>query len=267
MPELPEVQTVVTDLKLKILNQEIVNINVFCSKIFNLEQDVILNQKILNVSRRGKYIILELSNGFLVIHLRMTGRLFAINKNIKNLDNQRKHLHVIFELSDQFLLFQDQRKFGTIQFYQDLNFLDQKLGPEPLLEDFTVQYLTKICTSSKQIKALLLDQAKIAGLGNIYVDEVLWQIGVHPQMLACDLSYDKLSLMHQAIQAILRQAIDLQGTTFLSYVFDGTQKGNYLEHLKVFNRTKSACFRCGTPIIKIKVAQRGTHLCPVCQKL
>lgn len=267
MPELPEVQTVVTDLRSKILNQKITGVSVFCPKIFDPEARLILDQKILDITRRGKYIILKLANGFLVVHLRMTGRLFAIDKKPKILQEHNKHLHVIFELTNQFLLFQDQRKFGKIQFYQTLDWLEIKLGPEPLLPDFTVKYLSEICNSSKQIKALLLDQAKIAGLGNIYVDEVLWQIGVHPQMAACDLSIEKLSLMHHAIQVILQQAIDLQGTTFLSYAFDGTKKGNFLAYLKVFNRTKLACFRCGTNIIKIKVVQRGTHICPACQKL
>lgn len=266
MPELPEVQTVVTDLQSKIINQSIQSVSVLCSKIFNLVLNDVINQTILEVCRRGKYIILRLEQGFLVIHLRMTGRLFAISKNQSQLAEHAKHLHVVFELRDHFLLFQDQRKFGKIQFNNEINWLDNKLGPEPLSENFTVKYLNQICNSTRQIKALLLDQSQIAGLGNIYVDEVLWQAGVHPQMAACDLSYEKLNLLHMAIQSILQQAIEMQGTTFLSYAFDGTKKGNFLTHLKVFNRSKLPCLRCGMDIIKIKVAQRGTHLCPACQK-
>ena len=267
MPELPEVQTVVTDLKSKIINQKIVQVQVFCPKIFNFDQTNIINQTILDIWRRGKYIILKLEKGFLVIHLRMTGRLFAIAKKPNQLEQHAKHLHVILELSDQFLLFQDQRKFGKIQFCHEIAWLDAKLGPEPLSADFTIKYLSQICTSTRQIKALLLDQSQIAGLGNIYVDEVLWQVGVNPQIAACDLSAEKLNLLHGAIQSILQQAIDLQGTTFLSYAFDGTKQGNFLAYLKVFKRAKQACLRCGTNIIKIKVAQRGTHICPACQKL
>lgn len=266
MPELPEVETVVNNLRPKITNQIILGVQVLCPKILTFDYSLIINQFILGVARRGKYIILKLATGYLVIHLRMTGKLFAISK-LENLANYQKHLHVIFELSSQYLLFADQRQFGRISYHQDLAWLEDKLGPEPLLEQFTLEYLVKICKSNRPIKTLLLDQSKIAGLGNIYVDEVLWQAGVHPKTAACNILNKQIVLIYQAIRQILQSSINKQGTTFLSYVFDGNQKGSFLQELKVFKRDKLACLRCGNVIIKIKVAQRGTHVCEKCQVL
>ena len=267
MPELPEVQTVVADLKSKILNQKIISIQVLCAKIFELNINLIIDQVILDVWRRGKYIILNLANGYLVVHLRMTGRFFVVPKNNNLQPIHQKHLHVIIELDNYFLLFQDQRQFGRINFHSNLDWLEKKLGPEPLLQNFTINYLIDICKSSKKIKPLLLDQSKIAGLGNIYVDEVLWQAAVHPATIANKISKVKINKIYDAIRTILQQAINMQGTTFLSYAFDGNKKGNFLEYLKIFNRANMACFACGHIVIKIKVAQRGTHICPTCQKL
>ncbi len=271
MPELPEVETVVNNLKAKLVGQKIVAVQVLCAKIFALEQPLIIDQVILDITRRGKYIIIKLSTGYLVVHLRMTGRLFAVSKlnkdfELVNLNSYAKHLHVIIELQDYFLLFQDQRKFGRINFCPNLAWLEQKLGPEPLQEHFTLEYLITIFKSNKQIKALLLDQSKIAGLGNIYVDEVLWQAGVHPTALAINISQPQIELIYLAIREILQKAISMQGTTFLSYAFDGDKSGNYLSYLKVFNRTNKPCLRCASLIIKTKVAQRGTHVCESCQK-
>jgi len=264
MPELPEVETVVNSLKTQIIHQKILNIQVRAPKIFGLEFKQIIGQTILEVTRRGKYIILKLDTGYLVIHLRMTGKLFAVSKLV-DLNNYQKHLHVIIDLQDQLLLFQDQRKFGKINFYENLDWLESKLGPEPLLANFTQDYLIEMFKAHRQVKVLLLDQSKIAGLGNIYVDEVLWQAGVHPQTLASKISAKQINLIYLAIREILQLAINMQGTTFLSYAFDGDKKGNYLTYLKVFNRAKQNCFRCDGVIIKIKVAQRGTHLCEFCQ--
>ena len=266
MPELPEVETVVNNLRPKIANQIILGVKVLCPKILAFDYNLIINQQIFDIIRRGKYIILNLDIGYLVIHLRMTGKLFAISK-LENLANYQKHLHVIFELSGNYLLFADQRQFGRISYHQDLTWLENKLGPEPLLEYFTLDYLIEICNSSRPIKVLLLDQSKIAGLGNIYVDEVLWQAGVHPKTNACNILNKQIKLIYHAIRQILQSAINMQGTTFLSYAFDGNQKGNFLQELKVFKRDKLPCLRCGNVITKIKVAQRGTHICEKCQEL
>lgn len=266
MPELPEVQTVVTNLKPQIINQKILAIKVFWSKTICFEPDLILGQTIIDITRRGKYIIIKLTSGYLVVHLRMTGKLFAINRD-QLLTNHKKHLQVAFELQDSWLLFVDQRKFGRINFCENLNWLEAKLGPEPLGQNFTLDVLTKILKVNKQIKVLLLDQSEIAGLGNIYVDEVLWQACVNPKTIASHILPIQIKLMHVAIREILQKAIDMQGTTFLSYAFDGDKKGNFLTQLKVFNRAKQACLRCDNIIIKIKVAQRGTHVCEFCQKI
>jgi formamidopyrimidine-DNA glycosylase len=265
MPELPEVETVVSLLKPIVVNNVISACSVAWYKTFNLVQDLIVGQKIVDIFRRGKYIILKFKKSYLVIHLRMTGKLFVVSKNDFLLDSSQKHLRVSFELKNKVLLFQDQRKFGRINLHQDLDWLEAKLGPEPLAVEFKVQNLISICKNGRQIKVLLLDQSKIAGLGNIYVDEVLWFAGVHPQTKACDVALKEIKLMHRGIKDILNAAIKSQGTTFLSYTFEGDKEGSFVSQLKVFNRAKMPCFRCGLKIIKIKVGQRGTHVCIACQ--
>lgn len=265
MPELPEVETVVNSLKLMVANQVFLGCDIRWHKTFVSAENNFLKKKITNVSRRGKYIIIECEDNYLVVHLRMTGKLFVINKQDLLLPEHQKHLRVSFELSDKYLLFQDQRKFGRVYFCKDLNWLEEKLGPEPLLDNFTVEDLVGICKSARQVKVLLLDQSKIAGLGNIYVDEVLWYAGVHPQTKAIEIPLKKIKLMHRGIKDILQKAIENKGTSFQSYTFEGSKKGGFVSELKVFNRAKAQCFKCSTIITKTRVGQRGTYVCTVCQ--
>lgn len=266
MPELPEVETVVRNLRPSVLNQKILSTSVLCPKMVNFDPTILAGQKITGVMRRGKYIILQLAQGYLIVHLRMTGKLFVVNDPSLNQPQYQKHLHVQFKLSNGWLLFQDQRKFGQVWFTKDLNWLEAKLGPEPLTEKFTWQLLAQICQSSRALKPLLLDQSQIAGLGNIYVDEVLWYAGLHPQTPADLATVEQVKKMHAGIQQILTKAIDNQGTTFLSYSFGGEQQGQFLNQLKVFSRAGQGCARCGNIIAKIRVAQRGTYICVFCQK-
>ncbi len=269
MPELPEVETVVRSLQGQILNQKIKSIRVFSVKNFIGTPLSVQGQDIIGVDRRAKYIIINLSQGYLVGHLRMTGKLFAVVKTQGQLEQVvkdfGKHLRVLLELEHCYLLFQDQRKFGFLQTCDSLDWLESKLGCEPLTEQFTLNYLVKICQSARQIKALLLDQSKVAGLGNIYVDEVLWQAGIHPQTCANRITDLQLQVLHGAIPEILNRSILAQGTTFLSYTFAGNQEGKFASKLQVFNRAGQPCFRCGTLIIKMRVAQRGTYVCLLCQ--
>jgi formamidopyrimidine-DNA glycosylase len=213
--------------------------------------------------------VIKFTNGYLVGHLRMTGKLFTVPKDQFGAIDQRpdlhKHLRVLLELDDFYLLFQDQRKFGYLQVCDQVDWLETKLGCEPLSGQFTPEYLSGVCQSSRQIKPLLLDQSQIAGLGNIYVDEVLWQAGVHPETRASRVTVSQLRAMYLAIPEILNRSIEAQGTTFLSYTFAGNQEGQFVNQLQIFNRAGQACLRCGGVIVKTKVAQRGTYICVICQ--
>ena len=267
MPELPEVETVVRAIRPAITQNKIIAVSVLWHKTASADINNAIGQVVKNVLRRGKYIILQLEQGYLVVHLRMTGKFYATRKIDFNLPEHQKQLRAYFELQDTVLLFQDQRKCGRIIFCQDLDWLEAKLGPEPMSEDFTISALTQICKSNRKIKVLLLDQAQIAGLGNIYVDEVLWYAGVHPEMAAAKVPLSKIKLMHQGIKDILALAINAKGTTFINYTFEGSKKGSFASNLKIFNRTGQKCFRCDTVVTKIKVGQRGTHLCNGCQSI
>jgi len=166
------------------------------------------------------------------------------------------------------LWFQDVRKFGRITWYESVELFCKKtrIGIEPLSEDFTeiaFQHLLK--QSHAKVKGFLLDQTKIAGLGNIYVDEALWSAELHPLTKTNEIGIEQVRVLREAIQTILRDSIASHGTTFLSFYFDGGKSGNYRKMLKVFGRTGEACLRCGTMILKIRVVQRGTHYCPSCQ--
>jgi formamidopyrimidine-DNA glycosylase len=270
MPELPEVETVVRNLRPVLVNCEINNLTVLKAKIVgpNLSSQII-NQKIIAVERLGKYIVIQLTVGYLVVHLRMTGKLFTVNLAEFELAKQKyKHLHVIFDLvGDNLLLFVDQRQFGKIIFCEDLAWLHEKLGLDPFDSNFTVDWLKhKFSQIKRAAKAVLLDQSIIAGLGNIYVDEALWHAGVHPKRAVNQITQLELEKLYTGIKTTLELAIQKNGTTFQSYSFMGEKSGDFVSYLKVFGRQNLACYTCDTKIIKLKIAQRGTHICPECQK-
>ncbi len=160
------------------------------------------------------------------------------------------------------------RKFGRLYYYETLDFINQKLGVEPLSKHFTDEWLYQNLQNNKrQLKPLLLDQSFIAGLGNIYVDEALWFAKLHPQQIGSSISRKKSDILHSAIQRLLQTAIDNQGTTIINFYFGEGKKGNFREQLQVFGRQGKNCPRCKSVIEKIRVAQRGTHICPLCQKI
>lgn len=272
MPELPEVETVVRNIKPNILGKTITSIlpqNEY-NKVFathNPEQfsNNVSGKKITDVFRRGKFIVIHLNVGYVLIHLRMTGRLITkLNK-----DDKPQHLTAIFNFKDNTnLYFKDYRKFGRIYYYGTLDHFNQKLGVEPLSKEFTREWLwNNLRPKKRQLKPLLLDQSFIAGLGNIYVDEALWIAKIHPQKLGTTVSSKKSNILHDSIQTLLKTAIDNQGTTIINFYFGEGKSGNFREQLKVFNRQDQRCPRCNNKIVKIRVAQRGTHICPHCQKL
>jgi formamidopyrimidine-DNA glycosylase len=272
MPELPEVETVVRYiapyLEGKSINR-VSHLNNY-QKVLATHSPVIFNklvsgQNIKRVWRRAKYIVMDLEVGHLLVHLRMTGRLLTKLTE----DDKPNHLTVHMQLNDgSELYFKDYRKFGRWYYYQNLDYINSRLGIEPLSNEFTADWLYKnLHGRTRQLKALLLDQSFVAGLGNIYVDEVLWAAKLHPQKLSTLVSRKKNDILHSAIRDILQLAIAQQGTTIINFYFGEGSKGNFKTALNVFDRQGQSCPRCSTIIKKIKISQRGTHICPRCQRL
>lgn len=271
MPELPEVETVARSIRPHVLNRTIQYIKAEnnYNKVFHERTEPEFNhavrgRKILAVTRRGKFIVLRLSDGFIFIHIRMTGRLITgLTKN----DNPRHLTASIHFEGGRILYFKDYRKFGRFYYSPTMDYLENKLGPEPLEPHFTVQWLTRaLSTSRRQIKPLLLDQAFIAGLGNIYVDEALWTAKIHPATPGNLIGAGKVFHLHHAIQTILTESIGKNGTTIINFQFGEGNTGEFVNELKVFDRAGQPCLSCGNKIIKIRISQRGTHLCPHCQQ-
>jgi formamidopyrimidine-DNA glycosylase len=272
MPELPEVETVVRYIRPNIVGKTIQNVvpqnnydKVLATHTTRQFNNLVAGKTIIDVERRGKYVVINLDSGLLLIHLRMTGRLLL---NLTE-DDKLKHLTAIIHFTDKSsLYFKDYRKFGRLYYYNSMDYINNKLGIEPLSNNFTIDWLYKNLQNYKRpLKPLLLDQGFIAGLGNIYVDEALWFAKLHPQQKGSSVSRKKSNVLHSAIQRLLQTAIDNQGTTIINFYFGEGKKGNFREQLQVFGRQDKNCPRCGIIIKKIRVAQRGTHICPHCQHL
>lgn len=270
MPELPEVQTVVNDLSDSITGKSILSVKspnkytrVFHQSTLTECNKFLINRRIDKLLRRGKYIVFELDQGFLCVHLRMTGKLLL---NLEN-DADLKYVSAQFNFTDgSQLFFQDVRKFGRIYCSKNLDWLEAKLGIEPLAEAFTSEYFYyHLQRNNRQMKPLLLDQSFIAGLGNIYVDEALWFSGIHPLMIASKISEKQSNKLHEGILSVLLNAIAAKGTTIINFSYGENDMGTYKDQLKIFGETNNPCPKCGNPIQKIKVAQRGTHFCKKCQ--
>lgn len=275
MPELPEVETITRELReggligVRILKAEVFwprtiaepSLTDFCSRI--------INQKICSINRRGKYIVFGLSHDTLLIHLRMTGK-FTLSKGIHK---RSSHERVRLQLDNGYVLhYEDQRKFGRWHLLRCPEALLSRLGLEPLSDQFTLKAFENLTRGhSQQIKPFLLDQRHIAGLGNIYVDEALWEAEVHPAEKTNLLTSAKISALFHAIPKVLEQGIANMGTSLGSkqanYFSVSGRRGGNQHQLNVFRRDGLKCPRCCTKIIKIKIAQRGTHICPFCQIL
>lgn len=277
MPELPEVETIAQDLRhANIIGCTISKVHVYWPK--TVSKPAVLQfiehlegQKITGIQRRAKYLVLQLAdNSFVFIHFRMTGR-FLISSSDTPVHSP--YIRLTVELDNgKSLYFHDTRKFGRWSWTADPKEITAKLGPEPLESSFTLEAFKLLVKGKKRaLKPLLLDQQFIAGLGNIYVDEALWEAKLHPSQLAFKLSELQLKALHQAIPRVLKRGLQSQGTTLGSgrtnfYRLNGT-KGDHQSLLKVFRRTGEACPRCGEIIQRIVVAQRSTHFCPSCQIL
>ena len=275
MPELPEVQSVVDALRGKNITGCLISgAAVYWAKTI-AEPDpadfcrTIKGRTIRHITRRGKYILFDLSGGLtLMIHLRMTGRL---NWEPRDLP-RNKHEHVILNVGETHTLrFQDTRKFGRVWLTAAPEKILDRLGPEPLDETFTVERFSRMLqTTNRQIKPLLLDQHFLAGLGNIYVDEALWESGIHPQRTSRSLTVHEAGNLHRAIPHVLNKGLKNLGTSLgkgkSNFYLPGNRPGGNAEALNVFRRTGRHCPRCGSTILRIVVAQRSSHICPDCQK-
>lgn len=287
MPELPEVETVRLQLLSKILGKKIVKVEVFNQKTIKQDQDFakkLLKQAFSYIDRVGKLLIFSFektTEQFLLVHLKMTGQFFYLDKegliggghlvtekDIKDLPN--KHTRVALHFSDGgVLFFNDMRLFGFMKVVdkETKEFVEAKFGPEPIAEEFDFKALfERIKNKKTSIKATLLDQSIVAGLGNIYVDEALWQAKIRPDRKTSSLSLAELKKVITAGGEIMKKSLAVGGTTFKDFVNVQGKTGNYTKYLKVFDRQGEKCLRCGSVIEKTRVAGRGTHFCPRCQK-
>lgn len=272
MPELPEVETVVRELNQKTSLKEIKEIIPIYEKVFSEGSDyqLLKNLAIKSVTRRAKYIIFSFydSDLFLISHLRMTGKyLFNMNIGINSLsEKDQSHIRCVFKLSDQTEMYYiDARKFGRFDICKDLTKRFIHVGVEPLSDNLNIKYLTPLLKRIKPIKVFLLDQQFIAGLGNIYADEVLFLSKIKPTRASSTLNKNEIKLMIDNIKIVLGKAVDNMGTTLSDYRNTDNNKGDNQNYLNVYGREKANCKVCSTPIEKIKLGGRGTHFCPQCQ--
>ncbi len=268
MPELPEVETIRRELGPLVVGRTIVGVEVeWEGSIARLSREEfeqgMRGRHILSLRRRGKYLLFDLSGGWtLLVHLGMTGALLLKPSG----GMKAKHDRVLFLLDDgQGLHFEDMRKFGRLSLVRDEQEVVGHLGPEPLALD-PPGFRELMGRRRGMIKPLLLNQRFLAGLGNIYVDEVLFEARLHPLRRVESLSRKEIRALYRAIQGVLKQALGDRGTTFDgAYRRPDERLGEHQERLRVYGRKGEPCPRCKTPIARIEVGGRGTYLCPRCQ--
>jgi formamidopyrimidine-DNA glycosylase len=266
MPELPEVETIARSLRPDLLEQTILSADLRWDRTLALPSPdefrrQVKGQQIQAVSRRAKYLILELSAGTMLVHLRMSGDLYVRSEDYQPEKHDRLQLH----LSDaKTLVFNDTRKFGRVWLTDDPQAILAGLGPEPLGPDFTPEWLYQnLQARSRQLKPLLLDQSFLAGLGNIYTDEALHLSGLHPLRRSDKINREEAARLHDAIRQVLMDGIKHNGSS-IDWVYRG---GEFQNYFRAYDRTGQPCPVCGTPIQRLVVGQRGTHICPTCQPL
>lgn len=271
MPELPEVETVKETLKKQVVNKKITDVNIYYEKVIEYPTTSefvkkIINQVIRDVKRRGKWLLFELDDYYLLSHLRMEGKYFLkpIGSSVE------KHEHISFNLGDIELHYHDTRKFGRMHLVlkDDLEVSRpiSELGLEPWDEDLSISYLKeKYKTKSLPIKTAILDQSIIVGIGNIYADEILFLSKLNPLTKARDLSDLDLQNIIDNTKIVLEKAIKAGGTTIRSYTSSEGVTGLFQNELYVHSKEGFSCLVCENPIVKIRVGGRGTYYCPECQ--
>lgn len=273
MPELPEVETVKEALRPRVTGLVIKDVLVYVEKMvktgtvdeFRIR---LTGQKINDIKRRGKYLIFELDDYFLLSHLRMEGKYFyGVDEGARD-----KHIHAEFIFTDgSKLRYEDTRKFGTFHLYEKSVDLATTrslsvLGPEPWAEEFTPDYLLAfLAKKNMPIKSLLLAQKVVTGLGNIYVDEVLFASKIHPMKKSGDLTRAEAENVVKYTQEILAKAVEFKGTTIQTFSYAHGSAGEFQNFLQVHTRKGEPCPRCSTPVLKTKVGGRGTYYCANCQ--
>ncbi len=272
MPEMPEVETVRRTLLPLIKGKTIKEVTVWYPKIITGDAKEFARQltgkKIENIDRYAKYLLIRLSNNLTIVsHLRMEGKYRLVKINTKK--DKHDHVQIVFQ-DNSALRYNDVRKFGRMQLIKTGTEREKtgigKLGVEPNSTAFTVSYLQNgLARKKKNIKNTLLDQSIVAGLGNIYVDEVLWETKIHPLSQANTIPAEKISQLHDNINSLIELAIAERGTTIHTYLDANGKTGGFQKMLQVYGHKGEPCVRCGTPLEKIKVNGRGTTFCPKCQ--
>ncbi|MGL4522045.1 MAG: DNA-formamidopyrimidine glycosylase [Bacilli bacterium] len=272
MPELPEVEAVRQSIGHLIVNRTILDFVCLYEPMLKSPTEVhawcdaLIGEQIQVVERYGKHLFIQTSKWEIAIHLRMEGKLRVYDQ--KQLD---KHTHILFKFDNNtWLHYNDVRKFGTFHLYRRGERQNQhyiaKLGKEPHASDWQTEELAKLLhKTNRPIKVALLDQQLVCGLGNIYVDEVLFASGIAPERLASSLTMDEVDAIRRSMKTVIDTAIENGGTTIRSYENSHGKKGTYQQQLKVYGRSKQHCLLCGNEIQKIKLAGRGTHWCSTCQ--
>ena len=272
MPEMPEVETVRRTLLPLIKGKTIKEVTVWYPKIITGDAKEFAKQltgkKIENIDRYAKYLLIRLSDNLTIVsHLRMEGKYRLVKINTKK--DKHDHVQIVFK-DNSALRYNDVRKFGRMQLIKTGTEREKtgigKLGVEPNSAAFTVSYLQNgLARKKKNIKNTLLDQSIVAGLGNIYVDEVLWETKIHPLSQANTIPAEKISQLHDNINSLIELAIAERGTTIHTYLDANGKTGGFQKMLQVYGHKGEPCVRCGTPLEKIKVNGRGTTFCPKCQ--
>jgi formamidopyrimidine-DNA glycosylase len=268
MPELPEVEMVVRGLRTPLVGRTIEDVWYDLPKVIGapgVDEFIVraVGQTFRAINRRAKYILCELDHDILAVHLKMTGRLYVSDKTEDRWVRLRLRLD-----NGQSLNFSDARRFGRVFLVRDIAAIAPDLGPEPLEDAFTVDVLReRLNRRHKLIKALLLDQSFIAGVGNIYADEALHRAGIHPLRAADQLTDEEIARLYGTIRDALNSGINHEGASINWYRKPDGTRGESQDYLYVYGRTGEPCLTCGHPIEKIRVAQRGTHFCPSCQPI
>lgn len=270
MPELPEVETVVRDLRPALIGRRIVRVAASRKRLRNpwspAWNRAICGQQIKSITRRGKWIATKLTHSQLLIHLGMTGQL-----TVGGSERQREsHTHLIADLSDGAQLrFRDIRRFGGATYFSSSDDLDRflaaRLGPEPF-DVSAREFRSAVQAARRPLKAVLLDQTIVAGVGNIYADESLFVARLPPRQLGCQTTSAQCERWRRAIVEVLEAAIDFRGSTIRNYVGGSGLSGSYQHEFRVYGRTGDPCLCCNTPVEVTRLAGRSTHFCPSCQK-